>query len=238
MKAVVFHGTGDTRLDDVREPEIKESTDAIVRLTASAFCGTQPHLVRGTLPGVKPGAILGHEAVGVIEEIGESMASGQGAEVIDFDDEHSVLAIREMTAGIGVDRAIDAVAIDADHADRGPAAKAAKLSKKEFKQELEEIAPKINPKNGNWRPGSAPSQVLEWAVESLAKAETLFIIMGNCNHRKYLPKMVRRGSINPASIHTEVKPLSPVLDADKAFDSRQEAWVKVERVPALSRIAA
>jgi threonine dehydrogenase-like Zn-dependent dehydrogenase len=53
MKAVVFHGVGDIRLDDVPEPEIQEPTDAIVRLTSSAICGTDLHMVRGTLSGMK-----------------------------------------------------------------------------------------------------------------------------------------------------------------------------------------
>jgi threonine dehydrogenase-like Zn-dependent dehydrogenase len=50
MKAVVFHGIGNIRLEDVAEPEIKESTDAIVRITASAICGTDLHMIRGTSP--------------------------------------------------------------------------------------------------------------------------------------------------------------------------------------------
>src|SRR5262245_58460545 len=70
MKAVVFHGVGDIRLEDVPEPKIEESTDAIVRLTASAICGTDLHMVRGTMPGMKPGTVLGHEGVGVVEEVG------------------------------------------------------------------------------------------------------------------------------------------------------------------------
>lgn len=70
MKAVVFHGVGDIRLDDVPEPKISEPTDAIVRLTASAICGTDLHFVRGTMGPMKAGTILGHEAVGVVEEIG------------------------------------------------------------------------------------------------------------------------------------------------------------------------
>jgi threonine dehydrogenase-like Zn-dependent dehydrogenase len=73
MKAVVFHGIGDVRLDDVKEPKIKEDTDAIVRLTASAICGTDLHMVRGTMPGMKPGTILGHEGVGVVEEVGKAV---------------------------------------------------------------------------------------------------------------------------------------------------------------------
>ena len=63
MKAVVFHGIGDIRLEDVREPRIQESTDAIVALTASAICGTDLHMIRGTLPGMQKGTILGHEGV-------------------------------------------------------------------------------------------------------------------------------------------------------------------------------
>ena len=70
MKAVVFHGIGDIRLEDVPEPRIEQPADAIVRITASAICGTDLHMVRGTLPGMKPGTILGHEGVGVVEDVG------------------------------------------------------------------------------------------------------------------------------------------------------------------------
>src|SRR5213082_121176 len=73
MKAVVFHGVGDIRLDDVPEPTIQDPTDAIVRLTASAICGTDLHMVRGTLPGMKSGTVLGHEGVGVVEEVGKGL---------------------------------------------------------------------------------------------------------------------------------------------------------------------
>src|SRR5439155_10738430 len=70
MKAVVFHGVGDIRLDEVPEPKIEKPNDAIVRLTANAICGTDLHLVRGTLAGMKPGTILGHEGVRIVEEVG------------------------------------------------------------------------------------------------------------------------------------------------------------------------
>src|SRR5436190_15559848 len=73
MRAVVWHGIGDIRVDDVPEPRIKEPTDAIVRLTASAICGTDLHFVRGTVAGMKPGTILGHEGVGVVEEVGRDV---------------------------------------------------------------------------------------------------------------------------------------------------------------------
>src|SRR2546430_449976 len=73
MKAVVFHGIGDIRLDKVKDPKIQQRNDAIVRLTASAICGTDLHFVRGTVSGMKPGTILGHEGVGIVEEVGSDV---------------------------------------------------------------------------------------------------------------------------------------------------------------------
>ncbi|MFD0853142.1 alcohol dehydrogenase catalytic domain-containing protein, partial [Actinomadura adrarensis] len=70
MKAVVWRGVGDIALENVPEPRIEDGADAIVRITASAICGTDLHFVRGTMPGMRPGTILGHEAVGIIEELG------------------------------------------------------------------------------------------------------------------------------------------------------------------------
>jgi threonine dehydrogenase-like Zn-dependent dehydrogenase len=64
MKAVVFHGQGDIRLDDAKEPKIQDDTDAIVELTASAICGTDLHFIRGSMTPLPKGKILGHEGVG------------------------------------------------------------------------------------------------------------------------------------------------------------------------------
>ena len=73
MKAVVFHSVGDIRVEDVPGPKIVQPTDAIVHLSASAICGTDLHMVRGSLPGMKPGTILGHEGVGIVEEVGRDV---------------------------------------------------------------------------------------------------------------------------------------------------------------------
>jgi threonine dehydrogenase-like Zn-dependent dehydrogenase len=73
MKAVVFHGVGDIRLDDVPEPKLSAPTDAIVRLTSSAIRGTDLHFVRGTFSGLQPGTVLGHEGVGIVEEVGRGV---------------------------------------------------------------------------------------------------------------------------------------------------------------------
>ena len=78
MKAVVFHGVGDIRLDEVAEPEIREKTDAIVRLTASAICGTDLHIRRWNTWAsrrVHPPLIVGHEMCGEVVEVGERVTT-------------------------------------------------------------------------------------------------------------------------------------------------------------------
>ncbi|MFP2906374.1 zinc-dependent alcohol dehydrogenase [Pyxidicoccus sp. 3LFB2] len=402
MKAVVFHGIGDIRLDEVEEPSIEKPTDAVVKLSASAICGTDLHMIRGTLPGMKPGTILGHEGVGYVESLGDDvrnfsvgdrvvicstiacgncaycragyyaqcndanpngaaagtaffggpamsgsfhgmqaekvrvpfahvgmvkvpdgvtdeqailvsdifptgyfgaelaeikqgdtvavfgcgpvglfaivsakllgagrvfaidchedrleLARAQGAEIINFDKESPVETLMRLTNGIGVDRAIDAVGVDSMHAHHGPAEKAAKAEKAEFKREVKEAAPKTNPDGDNWVPGDAPAQALLWAVEAIAKAGTLSIIgvypqqmktfpigmamnknltlkMGNCNHRKYIPKLlelVRTGVVDPTAILSHVEPMGSAIDAYRNFDLRKPGWVKVELEP-------
>lgn len=79
MRAVVYHGAGDIRLENVAEPKIQKPNDAIVRLTASAICGTDLHMVRGTMPGMVSGTILGHEGVGVVEEVGSAQPEYKAA---------------------------------------------------------------------------------------------------------------------------------------------------------------
>jgi threonine dehydrogenase-like Zn-dependent dehydrogenase len=402
MKAVVFHGIGDIRLDTVDDPVLRQPGDALVRITSSAICGTDLHMVRGTMTGMQPGTILGHEAVGIVEEVGRGvrnlmrgdrvlvpstiscgfcaycrsgytaqcdtanpngplagtafyggpkptgpfdglqaqyartpfahaslirlpddidddrailmsdifptgyfgaqlaevkhgdtvavfgagpvgqfaiasaklmgagrviavdrlasrleMARQQGAEIIDFDRDDPVQTILELTGGIGVDRVIDAVGVDALRASQGPAAANQQGSEREFDEELREIAPQRNEQNGNWKPGSGPSQVLRWAVKAAAKAGTVAVIgvypendrffpigqamnrnlslkMGNCNHRSITPKLVelvRSGSFDPIAVLTQREPMINVIDAYKAFDKREAGWMKVKLEP-------
>jgi threonine dehydrogenase-like Zn-dependent dehydrogenase len=375
MKAVVYHGVGDIRLDDVPEPKLRDPADAIVRITQSAICGTDLHFARGTMPETKEGRILGHEAVGVVEEVGEhvrnlerndrvvvgsticcgtcsycragytaqcdnanpngpgtaffggpedaggydglqaeraripyanvncvklpdevsdeqailisdifptgyqaadiaeiregdvvcvfgcgpvgqfaiwsakhlgagrviavdsvedrlELARHQGAEIVNFDEEDPVELVREMTRGIGPDRVIDAVGVDAEPPRAGSG-----------KRPHEEL----------WKPGEAPTRALEWAVEVVAKAGTLSIIgvyppdvttfpigqammknltitMGNCNHRKYIPQLVelvRVGAIDPTVLVTRHGELVEAIEAYERFDRREEGWLKV-----------
>lgn len=403
MKAVVFHGVGDIRLDKVADPKLVDATDAIVRLTASAICGTDLHFVRGTFPGMKPGTILGHEGVGIVEEVGKEVrnlqpgdrvvipatiacgscsycragypaqcdvanpqgsdagtaffggpkatgpfhglqaefaripfahvgpvrlpdhvtdaqaillsdifptgyfgaelaeikqgdtvavfgcgpvgqfaiisafllgagrvlavdhvenrlakAQQHGAEAINFEEEDPVKTLKKLTRGIGPDRAIDAVGVDAQTPHHGPAVEGRK-KRKQFEEELRQVAPKINPHGGVWVPGDAPSQALEWAVEALAKAGTLSIIgvyppqlgffpigramnknltikMGNCHHRRYLPMLLRKvrsGEVDPTTVLPQEEPQMTALEAYTAFDRRETGWVKIELEPAV-----
>jgi threonine dehydrogenase-like Zn-dependent dehydrogenase len=71
MKAVVFHGTNDLRVESVPKPRPKAG-EAVIRITATTICGTDVHIVKGEYP-VRPGLILGHEPVGVIEELGPGL---------------------------------------------------------------------------------------------------------------------------------------------------------------------
>ncbi|MEH6564303.1 MAG: zinc-dependent alcohol dehydrogenase [Halopseudomonas sp.] len=167
------------------------------------------------------------------------MARRQGAETVNFDQEDPVETLVRLTGGIGVDRVIDAVGVDAEHSHselRGRPSRS---------------------RDEQWQPGNAPAQALEWAVQALAKAGTLSIIgvyppnaetfpignamnknltinMGNCPHRRYVPHLIDlvvNGMIEPTKILSQVEPLSDVISAFEAFDRRDAGWVKVELEP-------
>src|SRR5690606_12989751 len=140
---------------------------------------------------------------------------------------------------------IDAVGVDAEHPHHGfekehPAEDA------RFRNEVAEVAPETRPDGSNWHPGNAPSQALEWAVAALAKAGTLAIIgvypeqsrsfpigiamnknltihMGNCHHRKYIPRLIEltlNGRFDHNSELTYLQSLCNDIDAFKALDQR------------------
>jgi alcohol dehydrogenase len=73
MRALVYHGPGNKAWEEVPDPTILEDTDAIVRVDAVTICGTDLHILKGDVPAVTDGRILGHEAVGTIEEIGSGV---------------------------------------------------------------------------------------------------------------------------------------------------------------------
>jgi len=403
MKAVVFHGIGDIRLDDVAEPTIRDPGDAIVRITASAICGTDLHMIRGTFPGMEPGTVLGHEGVGIVEAVGKgvrnltpgdrvvipsTIACGNcsycrsgttaqcddanpngpsagtafyggpaptgpfdglqaeyarvpfafhnlirlppqvsddqaillsdiyptgwfgavlaevkpgdvvavwgcgpvglfailsafqqgahrviaidghedrlgsarrlGAETVDFNRESPVEALKELTRGIGPDRAIDCVGVDSERPKQGPAAAKAGQKAGEFQREVQQVTRgQAKPEDGQWKPGDAPSQAVTWAVETLAKAGTLGIIgvypqterffplgaamnknltvrMGNCNHRTHIPPLLEKveaGTADPTAVLSHIEPMADVIAAYRAFDRRTLGWIKVELKP-------
>jgi threonine dehydrogenase-like Zn-dependent dehydrogenase len=184
------------------------------------------------------------------------LARRQGAQVINFDEVEPVEAIRKLTDGDGARRIIDAVGIDAQHAHDGPAAPGL-LDKLATAVEQRFVEPAARAIGSHFIAGNSPNQVLEWAVEAIAKGGTLAIIgvypptdthfpigaamnknitmrMGNCNHRRYYDVLidhVRSGTLDPTRILSQTEPMTGAIEAYKAFDERQAGWMKVELEP-------
>ncbi|TFL19434.1 zinc-dependent alcohol dehydrogenase [Jannaschia formosa] len=77
MRAVTYHGTGDFRVDTHPDPKIEHPRDAVIRVTTTAICGSDLHLYDGFIPTMKKGDIIGHEFMGIVEEVGpEAAANG------------------------------------------------------------------------------------------------------------------------------------------------------------------
>ena len=398
MKAIVWHGVGDIRLDTVPDPSIQDPYDAIVELTTSAVCGTDLHFVRGTMSGMEEGTVLGHEGVGVVREVGPAVrnlrpgdrvvipstiscgscsycrngyysqcdvanpggktagtaffggpaASGSfdglqaeyvrvpfahvgpvkvpesvpdeqaimcsdiwptawfgarlaeitdgdvvavfgagpvglfailsafkigagrviaidgepsrldaarrlGAEAVDFNEEDPLEVLPAITGGSGPDRVIDAVGVESERPKSGSAARAGEEQAEQFAAEVSQNAPETAERGGLWRPGDAPSQAAQWAVETVAKAGTMSIIgvypptmtsfpigeamnknlvlkMGNAEHRRYLPALLAlcaTGEVDPSTVLTQQPALgTSALEAYEHFDRREPGWVK------------
>lgn len=75
MKALVYHGPGKRAWEEKPIPTLREATDAIVRITTSTICGTDLHILKGDVPTVTDGRILGHEGIGIVEEAGAGVTT-------------------------------------------------------------------------------------------------------------------------------------------------------------------
>jgi len=75
MKALVYQGPNEKGWDDVPDPTLIDPTDAVVVVDATTICGSDLHILKGDLPEVEPGRILGHEAVGTVEAVGSAVRS-------------------------------------------------------------------------------------------------------------------------------------------------------------------
>ena len=183
------------------------------------------------------------------------MARAQGAEVINFDEEDPVETIFDLTGGIGVDRVIEAVGVDAMSSRTAPTGE---VTEGDFQEELNRVAPETNPQGDTWVPGDAPPQYMVWAAQAVMKAGVIGVIGvfppqamtapmgtiqqrnltvrgGNCNHRKYMPMLVglvATGAVDPTEILTNTEPLTNAIEAYEAFDRREPGWIKVELQPA------
>lgn len=180
------------------------------------------------------------------------MAKNQGAECINFNEEDPVEVIQELTNGLLCDVVIDAVGIDAFAPSSGPAEKNATKNKKQFEEEVIQVAPHAL-HNKEWIPGNAPSYALREAIKLTAKCGTisivgvypqefrvypigeamnknLKIVMGNCPHRAYIPQLlslIEDNRINPLSILTQKESICDIVEAYKQFDERLDGWIKV-----------
>jgi alcohol dehydrogenase len=75
MKALVYHGPGQRGWDSVDDPTIVDPTDAVVRIDTSTICGTDLHILKGDVPETTPGTVLGHEAVGTVQQVGAGVTT-------------------------------------------------------------------------------------------------------------------------------------------------------------------
>ena len=73
MRALVYKGPGSIAWQDMPAPRIQKPTDAIVKIETTTICGTDLHILKGDVPTVQPGRILGHEGVGIVTEVGEAV---------------------------------------------------------------------------------------------------------------------------------------------------------------------
>lgn len=83
MRALTYHGAGDVRVDTVAEPGLQEDDDILLRVTATAICGSDLHLYRGKIPMVEQGDILGHEFMGIVEEVGSAVTAVRPGDRVD-----------------------------------------------------------------------------------------------------------------------------------------------------------
>src|SRR4051794_35833842 len=179
-------------------------------------------------------------------------ARAQNAETIDFNREDPVALVKELTGGIGADRVIDAVGVDAQRPAGGPAAEKTEEQAEQFDEERGQAAPAAAPRGEQWVPGNAPSLAARWAVQAAAKAGSIGVIgvyppgfssfplgeamnknltvkMGNCNHRRYLPRllsMVASGGFEPTAFITQHERPADAVEAYETFDRREEGWLK------------
>src|ERR1700761_7532260 len=75
MKALTYHGSKDVRVETVADPRLVESDDIILRVTATAICGSDLHIYRGKIPAMETGDMLGHEFMGIVEDTGPGVTA-------------------------------------------------------------------------------------------------------------------------------------------------------------------
>ena len=77
MKALTYQGAKDVRVENVPDPVLLAQDDVLLRVTATAICGSDLHIYRGKIPGTKDGDILGHEFMGIVEDVGRKRSAAR-----------------------------------------------------------------------------------------------------------------------------------------------------------------
>ncbi|MDO5518847.1 MAG: alcohol dehydrogenase catalytic domain-containing protein, partial [Clostridium sp.] len=75
MKAIIYNGIKDVEVEKVEDPKIEKDDDIIVKVTSTAICGSDLHLIHGMIPNMPKGFRLGHETMGIVEEVGKGVTN-------------------------------------------------------------------------------------------------------------------------------------------------------------------
>ena len=75
MRAIVYEGKENVQVKNVQDPKIQKKDDIIVKVTSTAICGSDLHLLHGRIPNLEKGTVLGHETMGIIEEVGSEVVN-------------------------------------------------------------------------------------------------------------------------------------------------------------------
>lgn len=84
MRAIVYEGVRDVKVKNVGDPAIINQDDIIVKVTSTAICGSDLHLIHGMVPNMPEGFVLGHETMGIVEEVGDEVHKLKKAIVLSF----------------------------------------------------------------------------------------------------------------------------------------------------------
>jgi threonine dehydrogenase-like Zn-dependent dehydrogenase len=240
MKAVTWHGKRDVRVERAPDPEIQQPGDVIVRITSTGICGSDLHLYEVLGPFMGEGDILGHEPMGIVEEVGSEVT-----ETLDLREHENDLAevIRGMTGGRGPDAVIDAVGMEA-HGSPGAT----------IAQQVAGVLPKRVAATLMQRAGVDRLNALYLAIDIVRRGGTISVIgvyggmtdplplltifdkqiqlrMGQANVKRWvndiLPLLTDGDPLGVEGFATHTLPLDQAPQAYEMFQKKQDGAIKI-----------